>query len=282
MSALGVPAPTMGLSLSDLDPPLDDVAYLARSNHRVTVLTELAAGPTTRRELRDATGISQPTLGRVLDGFAARDWVREDAGRTYALTPLGRLLAEEFGDLLDTVETTQALRELAPSLPLETFDFDLRRLADARITVPTATDASAHLRRERELLEGAGRIRFLCNEANPDTVRAYRDRVVEQGQHIEVVIAADTVDVAVDDPLVRDYLRDFLETGRASFYRYDGPVSVMLGRLDDVATIVPIDDRGVPCGLVESTDPEVRAWVDETIDARRADATPLALEDLAA
>ena len=270
----------MGLSLSDLDPPLDDVAFLARSNHRVRVLEALADGAKRRRDLRDGTGISQPTLGRVLAGFEERGWLTE-TDRVYALTPLGEVVAEAMAALLDTMAAVQELQSLAPLLPLAEMPFDLRRLAEGRITVPTATDASAHLRRERELLEAAGELRFLCNEATPDTVRAYRDRVVDDGQRMEVVIARDTIDAAMDDPLIRDYLRDFLATGRVSIYRYDGPVSVMLGLLDDVATITPIDG-GVPRALIESTDPSVRAWVETTIDEHRAAAEPLDAGDLPA
>ena len=32
----------MGLSLDELDPPLDDIAFLSRSNNQIAVLEELA------------------------------------------------------------------------------------------------------------------------------------------------------------------------------------------------------------------------------------------------
>jgi hypothetical protein len=143
---------SMGLSLDVLEPPLDDIAYLARSDNRVTVLEALGKQARTRRELHETTGISQPTLGRILGGFEDRAWVRKN-GKTYELTRFGELVATDFAQLMDTAEAVQRLRSLEPSLPLDDLDFDIRLLTQGTITTPRPTDASAHFRRERELLE---------------------------------------------------------------------------------------------------------------------------------
>lgn len=66
----------------DGDAPLDDIAFLARSAHRVGVLDALAEGQRERDQLRDATGASSPTLGRILADFEERHWVARD-GRPY-------------------------------------------------------------------------------------------------------------------------------------------------------------------------------------------------------
>lgn len=261
----------MGLSLDELDAPLDDIAFLSRSNNRVRVLDELRDCGRTRRELRESIDVSKPTLGRVLEGFEERDWIRTN-GREYALTPIGRLLAEEFDGLMDTVETTQELRDLAPRLPLEEMDFDIRLLSEARITRPSPEDASAHVRREGALLEETERVSFLCNQAHPPTMAAYRDRVVEDGLSMEAIITGDAIDAAREDPAMRPHLRDLVESDRASIYRSDEPVSVMVGLLDDVVSIVPLDESGVPCAFVESRSDPVREWVSDTLADYRADA----------
>ncbi len=271
----------MGLSLDTLDPPLDDVAFLARSNNRVDVLDELAADDYTRRELRDITGISQPTLGRILDGFQERAWVAKN-GRTYTLTPFGRLLVGEFRALLDTAGTIQQLRDLAPRLPLDAMDFDIRQLADATVTTPKPTDASAHFRREGELLARTDRVQFLCNQAQPETVEVYRDWVVESEGTLETIIAGDAIDAAIDHPTMREYLHDMLSSDRVAIYRYDGPVSVMLGLLDDVASIIPLDETGIPCAFIESDNETVQAWVTGRLETYREEADRLTLEHLPA
>lgn len=264
----------MGLSLDKLDPPLDDIAFLARSNNRVKVLQELTEGDRTRRHLREKTGISQPTLGRILDGFQDRAWVTKN-GRGYALSPLGRVLADEFEGLMDTTETIQQLRDLAPRLPLETMDFDLRLLAKGTITTPKPTDATAHFRRERKLLEETERIQFLCNQAQPETVKRYRNWVVEGGGQLEAIIAGDAIDAASADAEMGAYLHDMLASNRVTILRYDGSVSMMLGLLDEIASIVPLDHNGVPCAFIESDDEAVRTWVSDTIETYREQANPI-------
>lgn len=83
---------------------LDDVRFLARSAHRVTVLSLLADEEMTRPSIRDVTGISQATLGRVLDGFLERNCATK-TGQLYRLSPSGKVLAEKFTGLLVTVES---------------------------------------------------------------------------------------------------------------------------------------------------------------------------------
>lgn len=267
----------MGLSLDQLDPPQADVAFVARSNNRVRVLAELTDAPRTRRELRDRTDVSQPTLGRILDAFEERGWVRPD-GQAFALTPIGRCFAEAFDDLLSSVATLQRLQPLATRLPLGEMDFDLRRLADARITAPSSTDSSAHFRRERALLATRDRIRFLCTEAHPDTIETYRDWVAEGGS-LDAVIAGDAIDAARADPEMGPLVADLLASDRVTISRYDGPVTVMLGRLDEKASIVPLDDSGVPCAFIESEEAAVVDWVTRTLDRHAAEATPIPESD---
>lgn len=264
----------MGLSVDELEPPLDDIAYLARSNNRVNVLQELAEGDRTRRALHETTGISQPTLGRVLAGFEERAWVAK-RGRRYTLSPLGTMLADEFEGLLDTARSIQRLRDLAPRLPLEDMDFDLRLLARGTITTPTPTDATAHFRRERALLERTDRIRFLCNQAQPETVERYRDWVLETGGHLEAIIAGDAIDVARADDEMGDHLRDMIASPRVTIRRFDGTVSIMLGLLDDMASLVPLTDAGVPCAFIESEDEAVRTWVVGTLETYRDRSVPV-------
>lgn len=259
---------------------LDDVAYLARSPHRVTALARLADGPATRRALHDETGISQPTLGRLLDGFEARDWVACDRtnGRTYALTPVGELVADAFDGLLTAMGTAEELRAVADRLPLAEMDVDLQRFVDATVTVPSTTDTMAHMRREDELIEDADRVRFLCSSAFGPSIKAYRDRVVEGGLSFEAVISADALDAASADPETAAWVRDIAGADGVTIYRYEGPVTLMLGLIDEVASLVPLDDSGVPQAFIETADPVVRGWVEAELDAHRARSEPLAPE----
>lgn len=274
----------MGLSLDELDPPLDDIAFLSRSNNRITVLKELARGQGTRRELRHATGVSRPTLGRILEGFGDRGCVVNNGtgnGHDYTLTPLGRVVVEEYTNMMMTMEVVQHLRELAPRIPFGELQLDPRDLADAHITRPSPTDATAHTRRERELLETTTRVKFLCNQAQPETVARYRDWVVAGDRELEAIISGDAIDVAMADEEMRAYLQDMVAADGVTIHRYEGSVSATLGRFDDVASIVPLDDAGVPIAIVESEDEPVRWAVEATLGRYRDQAAPLSVGDKA-
>ena len=57
---------------------LDDVDFLTRSEHRVTVLETLADEPHEYTELKDLTGVSRVTLGRLLAQFEEKGWIVEN------------------------------------------------------------------------------------------------------------------------------------------------------------------------------------------------------------
>jgi hypothetical protein len=65
-------------------------------------------------------------------------------------------------------------------------------------------------------------------------------------------------------------LEDLRAADTVTIHPYDGAVSAMPGRFDDVATIVPLDDAGVPCAIIESDAPAVRTALDGTLDRYRA------------
>lgn len=271
----------MGLSLDELDPPLDDLAYLSRSNNRIAVLEELARGAGTRRELREATDVSRATLGRVLEGCQERGWVTTNGmgnGHDYSLTPLGDVVVETVTDAMTTLETVQQLRDLAPRIPFDELGLDPRDLEDARITVPSPTDATAHTRRERELLDRTDRITFLCNQAQPETVERYRNWVRADDRELRAIIAGDAIDAAMSDETMAGDLQDMLSADGVTIHRYEGAVSAMLGLFEDVASIVPLDDSGVPCAFVESDDATVRVAVADTLERYRNRSEPVAPE----
>lgn len=264
----------MGLSLEQLDPPLDDIAFLARSANRVAALEALADAPRSRAELQEATGASQPTLGRILSQFEARGWIATD-GSTHELTTLGELLAESFADLMASVETIQSLQGVASMLPADELDFDLNRLVDASLTVPSQADATAHVRREEALADAADRIQFFCNSAHPHTVRVYRDRVVEGGQTLDAVIAGAAIDAARADPEMAALVADLLAADGATIYRYEGSLPVMVGVLDGTTVIQPLNEAGGAAALIETDDPVVREWAEGMIEQYRAEAVEL-------
>jgi predicted transcriptional regulator len=261
--------------------PLDDVEFLASSPNRVRVLEALAERAYTRPELHDSTGVTRPTLGWILDDCETRGWVTRE-GRTFSLTPLGRLIITSFADLLETVETTQRLREVAPFLPLADLPFDVRRFRESTITVPHPPDVSAHLRRVGELVENGSTLRWLEGNVYIEAVVRQRDLVGERDQRYEIVLGDAALDVLRSHGETAAMVRDVLATGNVTLYEFTGEVPFSLATVDDTALVLPYDDEGTPCALVETTDPEIRALVVATLDEYRGRAERVTLEELRA
>ncbi|KTG07986.1 hypothetical protein AUR64_01780 [Haloprofundus marisrubri] len=263
--------------------PLDDVEFLAASPNRVTVLQALAADAHTRTELYESTGISRPTLGRVLEGFERRGWIVK-SGRRYEITRLGALLADEFGRLLKTVETIQQLAKLEPRLPTDCMEFDFRLFADATITVPHAPDVFAHIRRVEELTQNAAEVHYVTQNVYLDSIPEQRTLILDHGQRQEIIISEAAFSVLFENSSVADIVRELLATDNMTLYLYRGPLPVAIGLLDDVATILPYDDQDFPCALIETRNETIRDWVTAMIDDYRAHAellTPERLSELA-
>jgi predicted transcriptional regulator len=252
--------------------PLDAVEFLARSENRVRVLELLADRPHDRRELAEAVGVSRVTAQRILDDFERYEWVSAE-GQTYRVTEVGSIVSEAFGSLLETMESTQRLAAIAPWLPAE-FDVDLRRLTDARITLPTHGDPIAPVRHLTALIDEAASVRGLGAGIAPDALRADRDRVVDGGQSFEIVFSEDVLAVIGSDARMSGWLREMLDAG-ATVYRHVD-VGLLVGEFDrEEVGLGVADESGIPRGFVESCDSEVLDWFDRTFERYRSEAEPV-------
>lgn len=236
----------------------------------------------TRPALHEETGISQPTLGRILEPFRDRNWV-ERRGQEYALTPWGELVVDEFDGLLDTVETIQHLDNVIQLLPTDEMDFDVRRFGSATITTPQTGDVLRHVRRAEELLSGADHVRIAADTIAPNSLEEQRDRVVNASEDdlvIESVITGDAIEQAFADRRLVGFIRDLLESGQAPVYRYDGTIPMTFATADEIAILAPTDEQGMPRALIETEDEVIRAWVDEQFDLYKERSTELTVDDL--
>lgn len=265
--------------------PLDDVAFLARSDHRVAVLDTLADGPRTRRDLHEGTGISQPTLGRILGDFEGLGWADRE-GRTYRQTALGALVDEEFGDLLVAVETVQRVGDVLAALPAEELaGLDLRAFADATVHRPEPGDRLSHIRRMETVWFEADRTRLLGSTLGPasmDERKTHARRLVdgEATMTVETIVSAPMATQGMSDPELWEMVLEHWDPERMRAYLYDGPIPLILCLADGVAMLAPTDDHGIPTVVVESEDERVRAWVESRLDAYRAASTEFTPYDL--
>jgi predicted transcriptional regulator len=253
--------------------PFEAVAFLTGSPNRLAVLDALVAdGPRDRDGLVDEVDVSRVTVARVLDALVERGWAARE-GRVYRATPVGAVVAAEFGSFLDTLTAMETLSLVFPWLP-DDFDVDLRRLADARVTVPTWSDYVAPVRRAAELCQGLDALRVCASGVAPDVIEAIRDAAVEDGASVEVVMTTSALDVVRGDPTMRGWFRELVADGGRVSEHPGHPY--LVATCDRTAVVGMNDEAGAPRGLVESTDAAVLKWVEARIDRCQAEATPVA------
>lgn len=265
------------------DPPVEELVFLCRSHHRIQLLTQLSCEGQTRRDIQDSTGISQPTLGRILGDFEQRRWISNNHDGTYRLTPLGALLADAVDNLLGILDTIGQLADIADHLPLEQVDFDRSHLTDATITTPTSTDPLAHMRRFDELAAQASTVEMFSNvlSCTPAHEPSDGDKELLAGVD-ELVVTEDALRTGLDEPDLREWLYRRIEDEALTLYRYEGSADFLLGIFDESVGIVPIDDTKMPCGLIEAETDPIRTWARDTFEEYQRRATQLTPDSLPA
>lgn len=267
------------MSESTISDPLDLVAYLTRSRNRVIVLETLNRIVCTRGELKEMTGISQATLGRILDVFVQRGWV-EKGGQTYCITPLGTFLAEELLTFLHTVNHIMHLEEVARLLPPEEIDFDLSHLSEATIVRPSQTDAIAPVRRMLEHLGDADRVTLLTNTVASQGLAATNRAISEGNQSLEAVITDEAYQMVLNDSEMYDLLQEMIASERAHIYHYEGSVPHLVALCDGTGIISPANALGIPQAVIETTNETVCDWIADTVEEYRQQARLLTVEVL--
>ncbi|KAB1186932.1 MULTISPECIES: winged helix-turn-helix domain-containing protein [Haloferax] len=226
-----------------------------------------------RYELHSELEIPSSTLGRILGEFHDRAWIRRDDD-VYELTFLGELLADELSALLDTVETVHQLKNIVDTLPISEMDCDLECWKEATITTASTDGVTEVIHRIVAMIQAADTVRLITRIEYDTALEDHRRAVVDGTQELEVVFTSSVLDEIFTDPDQSQLLLEILESGRAEFYSYDGTFPYVMGLFDDeYAGIGAVEAHGIPLGLVQTTDEAVCAWVADTIDHYRTQAT---------
>ncbi|MDG5818432.1 transcriptional regulator FilR1 domain-containing protein [Natronococcus sp. A-GB7] len=262
-----------------MESTLEEIEFLALSANRVEVLGLLADGRRTRGELGEATGASQATLGRILGDFEDRSWIRRD-GDAYVATATGRLVAEGFTDLREILEAEMKLREVVDYLPTHAMDVDLQRLADATITQPSQMRPNAPLSRLLELLREGEEVRTFSHAFNEQTLTVVQERTAAGDQRFRGVFSRRAIEALAEESGLRDRLRSLVESDRAELRVRDEGVPIAAMIVDDVVYLLLRDENGVLRASVDTDDPAVRAWAEDTYDHYWRTGEPLEAEAL--
>lgn len=265
------------MKLSSTHSPLDDIEYLARSDHRVTALAALARRPQSRADLLAITGVSQSTMGRTLREFEERNWIRRN-GKEYEATQSGAFVASGMQELVDRVHTEQLLRDIWELLPDKESGFTFEMVDDAVVTVADVDDPYRPVNRFLELVRDTDRFRFAgFNVALLEPCKDQLCQLVVDGMQTEII----------DPPNVIQYIRsscpdqfsEMLETGGLTLRVHDDLPTYGIGLFDDRIAISGYDpSAGTVKVLVDTDAPEAREWAESVYETHRREIPTIPLE----
>lgn len=253
-----------------MDSPLDGIAFLVRSENRVRVLRTVTADRRTRRELREGLSMSRTTLGRILNEFEERGWIRRTE-EGYTTTTAADAILTKFVPLLETMEGIHNLGEAIEWLPPPARAVELRHFRDATVTTSTPDNPAAPFDRGLEAIRDADRYRGLTSTAIPSYVEALWEGL-QEGLDFEGIIEASFVETLRDDPQRADPWYEFAD--REATWLYHGRVHINMHLVDDVALIwlgTHDEDELEVYGLLESENPAVLEWAESIYEEYRAE-----------
>ncbi len=259
---------------------IGDIAYLARSEHRIPALVALTERARSRSELCEETGVSSSTIRRTLNEFEDRLWVRKD-GYQYVTTRLGEAIAVEMDDLLDWFETERELRDVWHWLPDEVSEFPIETLSELTVTTAEPDVPYRPVMRFESLLE------------ETTTLRYVRPEVALMDPCFDVLYQRvdDGVDVTlIDRPNCHTYFistypersSELLGQDNFTVLEHDELPPYGTGLLDTRVVISCYEqDSGAVRAVIDTDVTAVREWAQSVYERYRSDARPIEPQQLA-
>jgi predicted transcriptional regulator len=238
---------------------ISDASFLAGSPSRLALLGELrGARGLTERELRERVEGSRTTVHRNLDKLCERDWVRNSGGQ-YSITTAGECVFDQFGALLDTIETASRLQPFLEYVSSETLDLEIRWLRDAELTTAESGNPLAMVNRHIERIEDTSTVKALMPIAGLHPHKVTHKRMLRGEIKVDCVATPRVAETLLSDPDFADLTVEMIETGRFELSVYDGEIPYYLGVHDDRVEI-GVDDDETPKAFVEATSEQVYEW----------------------
>ncbi|WP_129114756.1 helix-turn-helix transcriptional regulator [Halegenticoccus tardaugens] len=263
-----------GGTLSAADSPIDDVGYIARSEHRALALVALSVRPRSRSELWELTGVSSSTIRRTLREFETRNWIRRN-GYRYETTQLGAFVTDAMEGLIERIETERELRDVWDWFPSEESGFTVEMCSDAVVTVAKPDDPYRPVNRFTSLLGRTNEFRFVgfdvaLLEPCKDVLR---QRIVD-GMETEIVDPPSGAKYILST--YPDHCAEPLESGNLSVLSHDELPPYGIGFFDDrIAVSCNDQDSGTVRALIDTDAPSAREWAESTYERYRSEARPL-------
>ncbi|PSQ24103.1 hypothetical protein BRD04_01840 [Halobacteriales archaeon QS_9_67_17] len=229
---------------------------------RGPLLTALAAGVGTKRELRDELGVARSTVYKGLRELTTLGLVRETADG-YALTASGRLAEQMHTTYRERLELLADAQSVLASLPADA-GVPPAFLEDATVATADRHAPERPLTVFESLADEAKDIRSLSPAAVPRFMSDLHESVAA-GAHRGIVVERPAAEALAAE---YDGFDEALASGLA-MYAIDEPLPFGLTVFDDEgAALTTYDDGGVS-GLLHSTADGAVAWARGTYESYR-------------
>jgi len=254
--------------------PIGDIAYLARSEHRVPTLVALTERPRSRSELCELAGVSSSTIRRTLDEFEDRIWIRKD-GYQYAATRLGEVIAVAMEDLIEQVETERKLRDIWHWLPDEVGEFTTETWEAMIVTVAEPDAPYRPVDRFESLLEETTELRLVRPEiALMEPCFDVLVRLIEEG--VEVVLVARPESHTYFLSTYPERSLNMMRRDNFTVLEHDDLPPCGTGFLDERVVISCYEqDSGTVHALVDTEVTAVREWAQSVCETYASEAQPV-------
>ncbi|MDJ1431605.1 MarR family transcriptional regulator [Halostagnicola sp. A-GB9-2] len=256
------------------DSPIGDVAYLARSEHRIPTLVALTERPRSRSELCEVTGVSSSTVRRTLNEFEERLWIRKD-GYQYVATRLGEAIASGMEYLLDRVETERKLRDVWHWLPNEVSEFPIEIWSELTVTVANPDVPYDPVKRFESLLKKTTTLRYLRPDiALMDPCFDVLCQQIDNGVDVTVIDRPNSHMYFISTYPERS--SELFQQDNFTVLEHDELSPYGIGLLDERVTISCYEqDSGGVQAVIDTDVPAVREWALSVYERYRSDARPI-------
>ncbi|MDS0475396.1 MarR family transcriptional regulator [Natrinema sp. 1APR25-10V2] len=255
----------------DGNPAVADIAYLARSEHRIPTLVALTERPRSRSELCESTGVSSSTMRRTLDEFDDRHWIRKD-GYRYMATRLGEAIASGMEDLIERVETERKLRHVWHWLPDAIGEFPFETWSELTVTVAEPDAPYRPVGRFESLLRETTTLRFLRPEvALMDPCFDALHQLIDAGVDMTLIDRRECHTYFLSTYPERS--SEMMQRDNFTVLEHDDLLPYGLGLLDECVTISCYEqDSGTVHALIDTDAPAVREWAESVYETYRSGA----------
>lgn len=259
------------------DSPLVDIAYLARSEHRIPTLVALTERSRSRSELCELTEVSSSTMRRTLDEFDDRLWIHKD-GYQYVSTRLGEAIASGMEALIERVRTERKLRSVWQWLPDAIGEFPFETWPELTVSVAEPDAPYRPVGRFESLLRETTAVRFLRPEvALMDPCFDLLHRLIGEGVDMTLI----------DRPECHSYFlsrypdrsSEMIQRDNFTVLAHDNLRPYGIGLLDDCVAISCYErDSGTVHALIDTDAPAVREWATSVYETHRSGARHVELQ----